>query len=159
MAHSGVMTRRTRTALITGAAVVALVASGGVAYAVSSAPTPTPTSSSAPNSSAPNSGQAKTKHARQLLGRVDHGEVTLRGKDHRVVDVQRGQVQSVSSTSITVKSDDGFTATYTVNGDSKVRKAGKAAAIGDVHTGDNVGIVATKANGADTVTRIADRTK
>ena len=153
MAHSGDMTRTTRTALITGAAVAALVASGGVAYAVSSAPTTTSTTST--SSSAP----AKTKHHRQLLGRVAHGEVTLAGKDHRVVDLQRGQVQSVSSTSVTVKSDDGFTASYTVTGSTKIRKDGKASAIGDVHTGDKVVIVATKANGTDTVNRLADRTK
>ncbi len=145
------MTRRTRTALIAGAAAAALVAGGGVAYAVS-APTSTTTT---PSASAP----AKTKHHKTLLGRVAHGEVTLDGKQHRVVDVQRGLVQSVSSTSISVKSDDGFTATYTVNGDSKVRKDGKAASIGDVHNGDKVVIAATKANGTDTVNRLADRTK
>ena len=145
------MTRTTRTALITGAAVAALVASGGVAYAVSApSPTSTPSQSAAPT---------KVKHHKALLGRVAHGEVTLNGKDHRVVDVQRGQVQSVSATSVSVKSDDGFTATYTVNTDTKIRKGGKASAIGDVHNGDQVAIVATKANGADTANRIADRTK
>ncbi|MEV6606127.1 hypothetical protein [Kutzneria sp. NPDC051319] len=145
------MTPRTRTALITGAAVVALVAGGGVAYAVSSAPTSTSTPAASPAT------PAKAKHHRQLLGHVAHGEVTLNGKDHRVVDVQRGEVQSVSSTSIAVKSDDGFTATYTVNNDTKVRKGGKQSAIGDVHTGDKVGVVATKANGTATVTRIAEK--
>ncbi|HTI20153.1 MAG TPA: hypothetical protein VL652_04130 [Kutzneria sp.] len=145
------MTPRTRTALITGAAVVALVVSGGVAYAVDSTPTSSPTASSAPT---PN--KAKAKH-RPLLGRVAHGEVTLNGKNHKVVDVQRGAVQTVSATSISVKSDDGFTATYTVNGDTKVRKGGKQAAIGDVHTGDKVGIVATKADGALTATRVAEK--
>jgi Cu/Ag efflux protein CusF len=144
------MTPRTRTALITGAAVVALVAGGGVAYAVSSAPTSTSTPAASP---AP----AKAKHHKQLLGHVAHGEVTLDGKDHRVVDVQRGEVQSVSSTSIAVKSDDGFTATYTVNNDSKIRKGGQQSAIADVHTGDKVGVVATKANGVATVTRIAEK--
>ena len=151
MAHSGVMTRTIRTALISGAAVAALVAGGGVAYAVS-APTPTPTPG---QSAAP----AKAKHHRALLGRVSHGEVTLGGNNHRVVDVQRGQVQSVSSTSVSVKSDDGFTATYTVTTDTKIRKDRKASTIGDVHNGDKVAIVATKANGTDTVNRIADHAK
>ena len=137
--------------LITGAAVAALVAGGGVAYAVS-APTSTTT---ATQPSAP----TKAKHHRSLLGRVSHGELTLGGKDHRVVDVQRGQVQSVSSTSVSVRSDDGFTASYTVDSKTKIRKDGKASAIGDVHNGDTVVIVATKANGADTTTRIGDRTK
>jgi Cu/Ag efflux protein CusF len=145
------MTPRTRTALITGAAVVALVVSGGVAYAVSSTPTSATTTASA--SPAP----AKTKHHRQLLGHVAHGEVTLNGKDHKVVDVQRGDVQAVSATSISVKSDDGFTATYAVTSDTKIRKGGKQSAISDVHTGDKVAIVATKANGASTATRIGEK--
>jgi len=146
------MTPRTRTALITGAAVVALVVSGGVAYAVNSTPTSSPTASSSPAPTA----KAKAKH-RPLLGHVAHGEVTLNGKDHKVVDVQRGDVQAVGATSISVKSDDGFTATYTVNSGTKVRKGGKQAAIGDVHTGDKVGIVATKANGTSTATRVAEK--
>jgi hypothetical protein len=140
--------------LITGTAVVALVAGGGVAYAVSAPSTPTSTTAS---SSTP--AKATAKHHRTLLARVAHGEVTLDGKQHRVVDVQRGQVQSVSPTSVSVKSDDGFTASYTVGSDTKVRKDGKASAIGDVHNGDKVVIVATKANGANTANRIADRTK
>jgi len=152
MAHSGVMTPRTRTALITGTAVVALVVSGGVAYAVSSTPTSSPTAASSPAPAA----KAKAKH-RSLLGHVAHGEVTLNGKNHKVVDVQRGEVQAVSATSISVKSDDGFTATYTINSDTKVRKGGKQAAIGDVHTGDKVGIVATKADGTSTATRVAEK--
>jgi hypothetical protein len=147
------MTPRTRTALITGAAVVALVASGGVAYAVSSTPTSTPASTSTTAPASP----AKTKHHRQLLGRVAHGEVTLNGNDHKVVDVQRGDVQTVGATSISVKSDDGFTATYTVNSDTKIRKGGKQSAIGDVHTGDKVAVVATKANGAMTATRVTEK--
>jgi len=143
------MKRRTTTMVITGAAVAALVAGGGVAYAVSA---PAVTSTTA-QPAAP----AKAKHHRALLGRVSHGELTLGGKNHRVVDVQRGQVQSVSSTSVSVKSDDGFTATYTVDTNTKIRKDREASAIGDVHNGDTVVVVATKANGADTATRIADK--
>jgi hypothetical protein len=140
--------------LITGAAVAALVAGGGVAYAVSA---PTPTSS--PTTPSATAAPAKAKHHRALLGRVSHGELTLGGKNQRVVDVQRGQVQSISATSVSVKSDDGFTATYTIDSKTKIRKGGKASAVGDVHNGDTVVIVATKANGADTANRIGDRTK
>jgi len=54
---------------------------------------------------------------RLLWSRVEHGEVTIKGKDDKpvVVDIQRGQVTAVSPTSISLKSEDGFTATYTVN--------------------------------------------
>ncbi len=52
--------------------------------------------------------------------------MTLAGKKHRVVDFERGTVQKVLGTSITVVSKDGFTQTYTVG----------ARTIGDVKTND-----------------------
>jgi hypothetical protein len=136
------MMRGTKTALLTGATVLTLVAiGGGVALATDSS-TPQP--------------QAKPHRHAGLLARAEHGEMTLSGPQHRVVDVQRGQVQSASPTSITVKSADGFTATYTVNSTTKVRKAAKAAAIGDVTTGDRVVVIATKNGSTTTATRITD---
>lgn len=139
--------RGTKTALVTGAAVLTLVAvGGGVALAADSGPTPQPQPQT----------QAKPHKHAGLLARAEHGEVTLNGPKHQVVDVQRGQVQSASPTSITVKSEDGFTATYTVAGTTKVRKAAKAAAISDVATGDKVLVIATKNGSTLTATRIAD---
>jgi hypothetical protein len=87
---------------------------------------------------------------RLLAGRVEHGEVTIKGKDNKpvVVDVQRGQVTAVSPTSISLKSEDGFTATYTVSSDTRVRVGGERKAIGDVRVGNNAGLIATKASAA-----------
>ncbi len=58
------------------------------------------------------------------MARALHGEVTLAGEKHRVVAFQRGTVDSVSATSLQVKSPDGFTATYVLSDRTRLRKQG-----------------------------------
>lgn len=90
-----------------------------------------------------------------------HGEAVVKTKDGKFVTVytQRGAVTAVSSTSITVKSADGYTATYAVNADTKVGKDHKPAKIGDIKLGDMVGVVATKSGDTKTAkgVRAGDR--
>jgi hypothetical protein len=158
------MMKRTKVALVAGTAALALAGiGGGVAFATGSGDQTTP-STSITTAAAVTSGQstapaaAKKAHpVRSLLARTEHGELTLRvKKGDQVVDVQRGQVTAASPTSVRVKSKDGFTATYAVNGASKVRSQRKASAIGDVHTGDRVTVVALRSGNTDTVRRLAD---
>jgi hypothetical protein len=67
---------------------------------------------------------------------------------------QTGTVSAVSSSSITVKSTDGFTKTYVVSGSTSVDNGSDA--IGDVATGHTVRVVATSANDQATATQIQD---
>ncbi len=62
-------------------------------------------------------------HGLGRLGRTLHGEFVVAGKDGKplTVRVQRGVVTDVSATSITVKSSDGFSATYVINADTRIR--------------------------------------
>lgn len=131
-----------------GAALVGLAALGGVAWA-QSAGTP----------SAPAAHAAKPHHGkRNPFARIEHGEATVaaRGGD-RVVDVQRGQVTAVGPTSVSVRSKDGFTASYAVDQGTKVRKARKDSDIGQVKPGDQVGVVAWKNGATATAKHINDR--
>jgi hypothetical protein len=76
-----------------------------------------------------------------------HGELTVpapNGK-YQTVDVQRGTVTNISASSLTVKSSDGFTKTYTIT---------KRLASG-VSKGDEVQVRATDSNGKTTVTGLA----
>jgi hypothetical protein len=75
------------------------------------------------------------------LGNVQHGEFTVTGPDGKAatMTVQRGEVTKVSDTSLTVKSEDGFTATYAVSVDT--RRTGAK----DLATGDTVFVIAEKA--------------
>lgn len=138
--------------VVGGSAVAALLAVGGVAYAAdATAP------SSAPAASTAQPEKPKAAHHKGLLARAEHGEFTARvGKQDGVFDMQRGLVTQVSATSITVKSPDGFTATYAIDPASKIREDKKAATIGDVKTGDRVQLIATKSGSTATVKRIGD---
>lgn len=157
--------------LATALSTVALAGVVGIGVA-SADPTPTPTTSAAASPTPAASPSAKpdkpgkaaraghaAKAKRDLTRRALHGEVTLGGKKTRVVDFQGGTVSTVSATSITVTSTDGFSATYGVDATTKVRHAKQKAAIGDVKTGDEVRVVAVKTSSTLTAKRIADRTK
>ncbi|NNM46817.1 hypothetical protein [Knoellia koreensis] len=65
------------------------------------------------------------------LGAVEHGEFTTQGGDGKPATmlVQRGEVTKASATSVTVRSSDDFTATYAVDGSTRV--PGQAPAVGD----------------------------
>jgi hypothetical protein len=141
-----------RPALV--AAVVVALAGGGAAVALADTSTPTPAT---PSSSAP--APAAKPHAKQraLARRAEHGEVVLRGKGgDRTVDVQRGVVTAASPTSVTVRSTDGFTATYTFTPTSKVRKQKAVSQPSAVAVNDRVGVVAAKGPQGLTVTRLRD---
>ncbi|HVV76541.1 MAG TPA: hypothetical protein VHC43_10935 [Mycobacteriales bacterium] len=75
-----------------------------------------------------------------------HGELTVPTPDgkYETVDVQRGKVTKVGSGQLTVRSDDGFTKTYSA----------PAGLIRNVKVGDEVRLRASVANGKSTVTTL-----
>ena len=84
-----------------------------------------------------------------------HGEVVTakRGGGYQTVDFQRGVATAVSAASITVKSADGFTKTYTVPADAVV-DAGRDG-IGSIKKGDTVSVDAV-VTGHDAAVRSID---
>ena len=146
--------------IVAGVSTVALVGGigAGLAYAdtptdePTSSPTTTATSSPAERPAADPSGRRaqngfrKPLVRRQLrfIARSLHGEVTLAGEEHRVIAFQRGAVQRVSRSSLTVKSNDGFVGTYVLSDVTKVRENGDQAMVLDIDTSDRVLVVATK---------------
>jgi len=87
-----------------------------------------------------------------------HGEVVLskEGGGTQTVQVQRGAVTAVSATEVTVKSTDGFTAAYAVNGDTKVKADSDE--IGSVAKDEEVLVVAPKSGDKHTATVLLDLT-
>jgi hypothetical protein len=140
--------------IVAGASTVALAGGigAGLAYAdtPSDEPTTSPTTRSSPTeptakpSKGDQNGQRRGFVRRHLLARALHGEVTLAGEEHRVIVFQRGDVQKVSGTSVTVKSNDGFIRTYALTDDTKVREDREQAKISDIDTSDKVLVVAEK---------------
>jgi len=141
-----------------GLGTVALVGGIGAGLAYADTPTdepttdPTATSSSTatpvaePSAKPDHNGFRKRLVRRHLrfVGRALHGEVTLAGEKHRVIAFQRGGVETVSRTSLTVKSNDGFVDTYMLSEDTQVREKGHDSKVSEIDASDRVLVVATK---------------
>jgi hypothetical protein len=139
------------------AAVLGVGAAGGAATVAFADPTPSPSASgsAAPKTDRPDRpGQGERGLGRQGLGfgfrgiggRGLHGEFVVKDADGKFVTrlSQQGEVTAVDSGSITLKSEDGFTKTYKINGDTKINRNHEDAKIADVKKGDNAAVVATK---------------
>jgi hypothetical protein len=115
-----------------------------------------PAADPTPSASAP---AGKGKHPRlralgirRMLGKnIEHGEIVVNTKDgDKTIDVERGTVTAISSTSITVKASDGFSETWVIGSSTKVIKDRAASTPSAVSGGATVGIAGTKSG--DTVT-------
>lgn len=148
-----------RTAAIVAAwatvGVVGAAALTGVAMAADSSPAPSSTSTSARATAGAGSAdgaRAKAGALRKLGKRVLHGEFTVQGKDGaKTVDTQLGVITAVSPTSLDVKSSDGYTQTWTLTADTKVRADKKAGTSADLTVGGTVRLLGPKSGGAASV--------
>ncbi len=167
--------------MMIGAAAVVLVAliGGGIAYAATSGPSSSAATSApaagAGTQAAPKAGHGKGHKAAKgqqaaasgLLGRVQHGEFTTASA--AVIEVQRGTLTSVDPNSITVRSADGYTASYAVTPSTVVAPNRKAAAavpgapaptaaaatgVGSLQPNDSVQVMATKTATGSAATKI-----
>jgi hypothetical protein len=88
--------------------------------------------------------EAKARHPRArawLWRHLEHGELVVRTPDeHRQTLVQRGEILKVSEVSMTVRSADGFVATWALGEDTRVRRQGDPARVGDLRSGDQVAV-------------------
>ncbi|MDI3193373.1 hypothetical protein QK290_02640 [Pseudarthrobacter sp. AL07] len=126
---------RFRKVLLAG--VIALALTGtGVAIAWSATDTPSP-SASAPGQSDKAPGQGKSDKAQRPQHLHSESVVKKADGSFETVLTQQGTVDAVSETSVTVKSEDGFTQTYAVNADTKIIKFPAPAADGSPATGDD----------------------
>lgn len=93
------------------------------------------------------------------MGMGIHGSFVTpkQGGGYQTVDMQRGTVTAVSKDSITVKSEDGFSATYVVTADTMVNA--KRDGIASVKVGDQVGVMGIENAGKTTAVQIVDRTQ
>ena len=117
---------RFRKALLAG--VIALALTGtGAAIAWSATDTPSP--------SASEQGKPDKAERPQHL----HSESVVKKADgsFETVLTQRGTVDAVSETSVTVRSEDGFTQTYAVTAETRIIKFPAPAADGSPATGDD----------------------
>lgn len=165
-----------RKAVLIGAVGVVLTGAGvAVVSAASGPPTPSPTTtaspSATPGSPVPEKGNG-TARGQQL-----HGESVVKNSDGSFETrvAQQGTVEAVSGSSITVKSEDGFSQDYVIKADTKIVKlpepaangapakddAGKrlrpsAATAADIKQGDTVRIAGVRDGSSVTARNIVD---
>ncbi len=146
---------------------VGAIAAGGIATAATTGGS----SGSNPSSVNPAAAVAGTSPAKaagkpghagrlaKLQGRLMHGEFTVKGKGGTPTNLaeQRGTVNAVSSTSITLTSTDGFKHTYVVDSNTHVRVDGAKGSITGVKP-DQVATVLAKVSGnTETATIVIQR--
>jgi hypothetical protein len=177
---------KARTATIGVLAGVGALALAGTAYAATTSPTPSPSGSgSAPSApSAPGSpgedaappmmgdgdgdveGEARRgpggHHGRGGFGGPGmgiHGTFVVPKADggYQTVHTQAGEVTAVSTTSITVTSEDDYTKSYTVTADTVVNA--QRDGIGSIEVGDTVRVLGIEADGGVSAVQISDRTR
>jgi Domain of unknown function (DUF5666) len=157
---------------IVGAAGAVIVGGGAAAVAAASTDTPgtgtsaSPSPSSSASTPAKSAQHGKGDRARKVLGRFEHAEwVSKDGTANVTHDAVHGTVKSVSPTSITVQASDGFSLTFTVNSDTKVRvrdasstprPKGKAGTISEVKAGDTVLVSGVKSGGTVDAKHVVD---
>lgn len=144
-------------AAISSTAVLAGGVTAGLAYAETPSPTPTtPSASASPGQ--PNE-PTKDRVRRGLMKRALHGEVTLAGKQHRTVAFQRGTITAVNAGSVTVRSTDGFSATYRLETKTRVRQGKEPGTVTDLAAEDTVRVVARKDGSTLTAKVVRERVK
>lgn len=93
-----------------------------------------------------------------LAGGMVHGQVVIAkpGGGYQTLDIQRGKVTAVSTNSISVRSADGFTATYAVTSSTDVDA--QRDGIGSVKVGHQISVLGTVNGSKATATSITDLT-
>ena len=158
------LTPKQRAAVIIAVVVAAVGVGGGVVYASSHTSAGSTSSQQGPggfgngNGFPGQNGAAGTGQsgAMSALSNALYGEFVASGSNGGTTTMvfQTGTVTSISSTSVTVKSTDNHTATYTLTSSSTVD--GGQAKVSSVKTGDQVTVVATKSD--NKVTTLLDTT-
>lgn len=173
-AKGGPFRRRNLVAGLATVAVLAAVATG--AMASTSTPSPSGSPSASPGTGTQNNEDTSPEgHGLRhkgfgpggpgMLGGIEgplgalHGQfvVPKQGGGYQTLMVQHGKVTSASTSSITVKSDDGFSATYAVAADTLVNAARDG--IGSIKKGDEVSVLAEQKSGNDAALQIGDFTR
>jgi hypothetical protein len=143
-----------------GTIALAVAIGAGLAYAgpeqtPAASPSATPSASPAEKPDRKDKADQTRRHP-GLLRRALHGEATLAGEKHRVVVFQLGVVETVSATSLTVKSKDGFSGSYVLNAETRIRKDKQQASRSDINVKDRVRVLATKDGSTLTANVIRD---
>jgi hypothetical protein len=151
--------RSRRPYVLTAVAVAALLSGAGAALVVTDSPHAVPAHNAAAPGPAPASSSAPSPaDIGTAIPGLLHGQFIVRASGgYQTVDVQTGLVTAVTGTSITLRSSDGFTGSYTVVAGATIVDSGHAG-IGSVKVGDQASLQATVTGSIARAARIDDLT-
>ena len=135
---------------------VLLLSAGGVALAAQDTPSTTQGAvDKADKARAGALGQGRRGWRHALGRRALHGEVTLQTKQGvKTVVLARGQVTALSGTAITVKSADGVSTAFRIDGDTRYGFRNQPAPTAELKVGDTAWVVGDKSGDTTTARRI-----
>jgi Domain of unknown function (DUF5666) len=135
---------------------VLLLSAGGVALAAQGSPTTTqPPGATADKERAGLLGRGPGWRQGGLARRALHGELTLQTRDGvKTVVVARGEVTALAGDSITVKSSDGVSTSFRINGDTRFGFLREPDPRAELKVGDTVFVAGTKSGDTVTATRV-----
>jgi hypothetical protein len=133
---------------------VLLLSAGGVALAAQDPPSTTQAPGAAGKARAGSLGPGDGwRHG--LARRALHGELTLQTRDGvRTVVVARGEVTALTDGSITVKSADGVSTSFRIDGETRFGFLREPDPRAELKVGDTVWVAGTKSGDTTTATRI-----
>jgi len=112
---------------------------------------PSPSASASPGTGSGAGGHNRRRIRIELRRKTLHGEATIQTRNGpETVAGQRGTVTAVTSTTVTVKSSDGFTSTWTFGSPIRVVRNRTAVQTDAVTTGIQIGVAGPKMNGTYT---------
>ena len=163
MSGPSVLSRHRVIALVT-AGVVAGAAGGAVisqlGIATASSPSPSPSARPDSRPGLPDGGPLGRLGMLGLGagGKVLHGEATVQkpGGGTSVVRFQNGVISSISGSTMTVKSTDGYTATYTVDKTSRITLNGADGTLSKLSKNDQVRVLAVQTGSSNVAKMVLD---
>ncbi|MFC5180473.1 hypothetical protein [Actinomadura harenae] len=162
--------RANKKTMAAGVAAAGLLGAGLYAAVPAFAASPSPSPSAHPSASGKGHG-GQWRHGgkngahghRGFRGgmRGVHGEATVKAKNNtfKLVDWQRGQVTGKTGTTLTVKSADGVTWTWTVDAKTRVMKSRAKSALSAVGNGDQVVVFGDRSGDTRTAAAVRDPQK
>ena len=142
--------------VVAGAAGGAVISQLGTAGAASPSPTPSPRGDGP-------FGRGGPGHGLGLLGgpgggRMLHGEATVEkaGGGTQVVHFQNGVISAIDGSTMTVKSTDNFTMTYTVNSTTRILLNGSDGTLSKLAKNDKVRVVGVEDSSATVAKMVID---
>jgi hypothetical protein len=134
---------------------VLLLTAGGVALAAQRSPSTTQPPGATADKQRPGLLGRGAGWRHGLARRALHGELTLQTPDGvKTVVVARGEVTALAGDSITVKSSDGVSTSFRINGDTRFGFLREPDPRAELKVGDSVWVAGTRSGDTVTATRV-----